>query len=136
MTACRRHRRRTTALATAAALLALTAAAGCSSVDRAVDRALDRVRTADAVATGVGNLQQAVSRASDDPAQTAEALDEIDEELRNLGDVTHDAGLSQAVDDLQAGVTEVRDAVEKGDTTPDVFPVADAATEIGEVCGP
>ncbi|WP_371612358.1 hypothetical protein [Streptomyces clavifer] len=126
--ASRRHHR--TALAVTATLLTLTAAVGCG----AVDKALDCVRTADAIATSVDNLQQAISNASNDPTQASEALDEIDKELKDLGDTTDNADLGKAVDDLQAGVTNVRESIEKGDATPDITPVADAATEIGNVC--
>ncbi|MER6768360.1 hypothetical protein ACFVG1_13505 [Streptomyces bacillaris] len=128
--ASRRHQR--LALATAAALLTLTTAAGCAGLDKA----LDCVRTADAIATSVGNLQRAVSSASEDITQASEALDEIDRELKNLGDTTDDADLSKAVDDLKAGVTNVRESIEKGDATPDITPVTDAAGEIGKVCTP
>ncbi|WP_430479414.1 hypothetical protein ACQZM9_22885 [Streptomyces sp. P11-1] len=128
--ASRRHQRLT--LATAAALLTLTTAAGCAGLDKA----LDCVRTADAIATSVGNLQRAVSSASEDITQASEALDEIDRELKNLGDTTDDADLSKAVDDLKAGVTNVRESIEKGDATPDITPVTDAAGEIGKVCTP
>ncbi|MER5895669.1 hypothetical protein [Streptomyces sp. NPDC001876] len=128
--ASRRHHR--TALAVTATLLTLTAAVGCG----AVDKALDCVRTADAIATSVNNLQQAISNASNDPTQASEALDEIDKELKNLGDTTDNADLSKAVDDLQAGVTSVRGSIEKGDATPDITPVTDAASEIGKVCSP
>ncbi|MFF5169834.1 hypothetical protein QBW33_12825 [Streptomyces sp. B21-104] len=128
--ASRRHQR--TAFAVTATLLTLTAAVGCG----AVDKALDCVRTADAIATSVGNLQQAVSTASDDPTQASESLDQIDKELKDLGDTTDNADLSKAVDDLQAGVTNVRDSIDKGDATPDITPVTDAATEIGKVCTP
>lgn len=130
MASRRRHHR--TALAVTATLLTLTAAVGCG----AVDKALDCVRTADAIATSVGNLQQAVSDASDDPTQASEALDQIDKELKDLGDTTDNADLSKAVDDLQSGVTNVRESIEKGDATPDITPVTDAATEIGKVCTP
>jgi peptidoglycan hydrolase CwlO-like protein len=123
-----RHRRITVALTLTT--LTLTAAAGCG----AVDKALDCVRTADAIATSVDNLQHAVSNASNDPTQASEALDEIDKELGNLGDKTDNADLSKAVDDLQAGVKNVRDAIDKGDATPDISPVTDAAKEIGNVC--
>ncbi|MEW2488233.1 hypothetical protein [Streptomyces sp. NPDC048411] len=123
-----RHRRITVALTLTA--LTLTAAAGCG----AVDKALDCVRTADAIATSVDNLQQAVSNAANDPTQASEALDEIDKELGNLGDKTDNADLTKAVDDLQAGVKNVRDAIDKGDATPDITPVTDAAKEIGNVC--
>ncbi|MEV3933035.1 MULTISPECIES: hypothetical protein [unclassified Streptomyces] len=128
--ASRRHHR--TALAVTATLLTLTAAAGCG----AVDKALDCVRTADAIATSVDNLQQAVSNASNDVTQASESLDQIDKELKDLGDTTDDADLSKAVDDLQAGVTNVRKSIESGDATPDITPVTDAATEIGKVCTP
>ncbi|MEU0138124.1 hypothetical protein ABZ172_29445 [Streptomyces sp. NPDC006296] len=128
--ASRRHSR--TALAVTATLLTLTAAAGCG----AVDKALDCVRTADAIATSVDSLQQAVSNASDDPTQASESLDRIDKELKDLGDTTDNADLNKAVDDLQAGVTNVRDSLDQGDATPDISPVTDAATEIGKVCTP
>ena len=125
------RRRYRTALACTAALLAVTAAAGCG----AVDKALDCVRTADAIATSVDNLQQAVSNAGD-PTQASESLDQIDEELAKLDDTTDNADLGKAVDDLKAGVTNVRASIDKGDTTPDISPVTDAATEIGKVCTP
>ncbi|MER5552828.1 hypothetical protein ABT001_14285 [Streptomyces sp. NPDC002793] len=126
----RRHHR--TALAVTATLLTLTAAVGCG----AVDKALDCVRTADAIATSVDSLQQAISDASNDPTQASESLDQIDKELKDLGDTTDNADLSKAVDDLQSGVTNVRESIEKGDATPDITPVTDAATEIGKVCTP
>ncbi|MFE2931497.1 MULTISPECIES: hypothetical protein [unclassified Streptomyces] len=123
-----RHRRITVALTLTA--LALTAASGCG----AVDKALDCVRTADAIATSVDNLQQAVSNATSDPTQASEALDEIEKELGNLGDKTDNADLGKAVDNLQSGVGNVRDSIEKGDATLDITPVTDAAAEIGKVC--
>ncbi|MET8061803.1 hypothetical protein [Streptomyces microflavus] len=128
--ASRRHQR--LALATAAAVLTLTTAVGCAGLDKA----LDCVRTADAIATSVGNLQQAVSSASEDITQASEALDDIDRELKKLDDTTDNADLSKAVDDLQAGVTSVRESIESGDATPDITPVTNAATEIGKVCTP
>ncbi|MFJ5719770.1 hypothetical protein [Streptomyces sp. NPDC093149] len=125
-----RHRRITLALTLTT--LTLTAAAGCG----AMDKALDCVRTADAIATGVDNLQQAVSNASNDPTQASEALDTIEKELADLGDKTDNADLGKAVDDLRSGVGNVRDAIDKGDATPDITPVTDAAQEIGKVCTP
>ncbi|WP_405936943.1 hypothetical protein OG338_09770 [Streptomyces sp. NBC_00726] len=127
-----RHRLHRTALAVTAVLITATAAAGCG----ALDKTLDCVRTADAIATSVDNLRQAVSNASSDPTQASEALDEIQEELGKLGDKTDDADLSKAVDDLRSGVTNVRDAIDQGDATPDISPVTDAAGEIGKVCTP
>lgn len=126
------HRRNRIALAVTATLLTLTTAVGCS----ALDKALDCVQTADAIATSVGKLEQAVSTAADDPTQASEALDEIDKELKDLGDKTDNADLSKAVEDLKTGVTNVRGSIESGDATPDISPVTDAATEIGKVCTP
>ncbi|MGW4030424.1 hypothetical protein ACWEFL_14040 [Streptomyces sp. NPDC004838] len=124
------RRRIALTLATAALIVPITV--GCS----AIDKALDCVETADAIATSVNNLQQAVSSAADDPTQAREALDSIDKELDSLGDKTDNADLSKAVDDLNAGVDNVRKSVEAGDATPDLKPVTDAATEIGKVCSP
>ncbi|MFF0431895.1 hypothetical protein ACFYU9_06680 [Streptomyces sp. NPDC004327] len=124
-------RRRTIALAVATAA-ALTTLVGCG----ALDKAMDCVKTADAIATSVSNLQQAVSSASNDPTQIEEALNSIDTELGNLKNTTDNADLSKAVDDLDKGVDSVRTAVKNGDTTPDLKPITDAATEIGKVCTP
>ena len=124
--------RRRTAATIAAVLITLTGAAGCG----ALDKALDCVQTADAIATSVDKLQQAVSSAADDPTQAEEALNDIDTELDKLKDKTDNADLSKAVEDLDTGVGTVRDAIENGDATPDLSPVTDAATEIGKVCTP
>ncbi|MBT2443164.1 hypothetical protein J7E93_24325 [Streptomyces sp. ISL-36] len=122
-------RRLALAVTTAAALTALV---GCG----ALDKAMDCVATADAIATSVDKLQQALSNASNDPTQLNEALNEISTELGNLEDTTDNADLSKAVDDLTKGVESVRTAVNNGDTTPDIKPITDAATEVGKVCTP
>ncbi|MEW2632005.1 hypothetical protein AB0903_10155 [Streptomyces sp. NPDC048389] len=124
--------RRRTALTIAAAALILPATVGCS----ALDKALECVETADAIATSVNKLQEAVSTATEDPTQAREALDDIDRELDSLGDKSDNADLSKAVDDLGAGVDSVRKSIENGDATPDISPVTNAATEIGKVCTP
>ncbi|MEU6929149.1 hypothetical protein [Streptomyces sp. NPDC046385] len=124
-------RRRSIALAVATAA-ALTGLVGCG----ALDKAMDCVKTADAIATSVDKLSQAVSSASNDPTQIEEALNSIDTELGNLKNTTDNADLSKAVDDLTKGVDSVRTAVKNGDTTPDIKPITDAATEVGKVCTP
>ncbi|MGW8602440.1 hypothetical protein ACWGLB_26275 [Streptomyces sp. NPDC055893] len=123
-------RRLALAVATTAALT--TVLSGCG----ALDKAMDCVKTADAIATSVSNLQQAVSNASNDATQIEESLNSISTELGNLKNTTDNADLSKAVDDLTKGVDTVRAAVKNGDTTPDITPVTDAATEIGKVCTP
>ncbi|GGR35274.1 MULTISPECIES: hypothetical protein [Streptomyces] len=123
-------RRIALAVATAATLTAVLS--GCA----ALDTAMDCVKTADAIATSVSKLQQAVSSASNDPTQIEEALTSISTELGNLKDTTDNADLSKAVDDLTKGVETVRTAVKNGDTTPDITPVTDAASEVTKVCTP
>lgn len=135
--ASRRSRSRRTALAITATLLTLTAATtavGCSAVENTVNKALDCAQTADAIAQSVDKLQQAVSSAADNPLQAEKALDDIDKELTDLGDKTDNADLSKAVDDLSTGVDNVRQSIKDGDSTPDIAPVTDAATEVGKVC--
>ncbi|MFF5635080.1 hypothetical protein [Streptomyces sp. NPDC012825] len=124
--------KRRLALAVATAATLTTVLSGCS----ALDTAMDCVRTADAIATSVGNLQQAVSNASNDPTQIEEALTSITTELNNLENTTDNADLSKAVDDLTKGVESVRTAVRNGDTTPDIAPITDAAGEVTKVCTP
>ncbi|MEU4270425.1 hypothetical protein [Streptomyces sp. NPDC026092] len=125
-------KRRLAIAVASAAVLASTTLVGCG----ALDKAMDCVATADAIATSVDKLSQAVSNASNDPTQLNEALNEISTELGNLKDTTDNADLSKAVDDLTKGVEEVKTAVNNGDTTPDIKPITDAATEIGKVCTP
>ncbi|WP_370413004.1 hypothetical protein [Streptomyces fradiae] len=125
-------RRSTIALAAATVAIAVTGLTGCG----ALDKAADCIKTADAIATSVDKLSQAVSNASNDPTQIEEALNSIDTELGNLKNTTDNADLSKAVDDLTKGVESVRTAVKNGDTTPDIKPITDAATEVGKVCTP
>ncbi|MEU3609928.1 hypothetical protein AB0E83_31495 [Streptomyces sp. NPDC035033] len=120
------------ALAVATAAAVTTVLTGCG----ALDKAMDCVKTADAIATSVGKLQQAVSNASNDVTQIEESLNSISTELGNLENTTDNADLSKAVDDLTKGVESVRTAVKNGDTSPDITPVTDAAAEIGKVCTP
>ncbi|WP_066952313.1 hypothetical protein [Streptomyces lushanensis] len=125
----RRHR---ITLILAAAALALPLTAGCG----ALDKAMDCVAAADAIATSVSNLEQAVSGIGDNPLKADEALDDIDAELDSLKDKTDNADLGKAVDDLGKGIESVRTAIENGDDTPDLTPVSDAAAEIGNICTP
>ncbi|MFF4869826.1 hypothetical protein ACWDUX_09310 [Streptomyces sp. NPDC003444] len=124
--------KRRLALAVATAATLTTVLSGCA----ALDTAMDCVKTADAIATSVSNLQQAVSNASNDPTQIEEALTSISTELGNLKNTTDNADLSQAVDDLTKGVDSVRTAVKNGDTTPDITPITNAAGEVTKVCTP
>ncbi|GHG02787.1 MULTISPECIES: hypothetical protein [Streptomyces] len=125
-------RRRTIALAVATAAAVTTLLTGCG----ALDKAMDCVKTADAIATSVGKLQQAVSNATNDVTQIEESLNSISTELGNLENTTDNADLAKAVDDLTKGVDSVRTAVKNGDTTPDITPITDAAAEVGKVCTP
>ncbi|WP_406727344.1 hypothetical protein WJ438_25745 [Streptomyces sp. GD-15H] len=128
------HRRRTTAVAATLAAVALTA--GLTTGCGAVDKALDCVRTADAIADSVTELQQAVENASDDVTQLEESLDSIEQNLGEISDKTDNADVGKAVDDLEQATANVRTSIENGDKTPDVSPVTDAAGELTKVCTP
>ncbi|MFE2037814.1 hypothetical protein ACFXBB_32185 [Streptomyces scopuliridis] len=132
MSAAPIRRRRITLALAATAALALPLTAGCG----ALDKALDCVKTADAIAGSVNDLQQAVSNAGDNPLQIDETLNDIDNKLDNLGDQTDNADLSKAVDNLGKGVDNVRTSVKNGDNDPDLTPITDAASEIGKICTP
>jgi hypothetical protein len=127
-----RHRRRTitAAFAAVAVLAAMGASAGCD----AVNKAIDCVQTADAIADSVTDLQQAVENAANDPTHTDTALYSIEKNLDKIGDKTDNVDVNKAVDDLRTAVTNVREAVKRGDRTPDVAPVTDAAGELTKVC--
>ncbi|MFE6481408.1 hypothetical protein ACIP79_16400 [Streptomyces sp. NPDC088747] len=127
-----RQRRRTAAFAVIAALVAIPAATGCD----AVSKALDCVQAADAIADSVTDLQQAVENAANDPTQTGESLDSIEQNLDEIGDKTDNADVNKAVDDLSEAVGNVRTAIKNGDETPDISPVTDAAGELTKVCTP
>ncbi|AVH58520.1 MULTISPECIES: hypothetical protein [Streptomyces] len=130
MAARHRNRRRTAAIAVAVALIALPAAVGCD----AVNKALDCVQTADSIADSVADLQQAVENAANDPTQTDDALNSIEQNLDKIGDKTDNADVNKAVDDLNEAVSNVRTAIKNGDETPDISPVTDAAGELTKVC--
>ncbi|MFS4095610.1 hypothetical protein [Streptomyces sp. AF1A] len=128
--AASRRRGRLAAVATAVAVLTAGLATGCD----AVHKALDCVQTADSIADGVTDLQQAVENAANDPGRADAALDSIDADLRKIGDRTDNADVNKAVDDLDKAVADVRTALRNGDHTPDLGPVTDAAGELTKVC--
>ncbi|MFE4916576.1 hypothetical protein ACFRCX_34320 [Streptomyces sp. NPDC056652] len=132
MSAVQTRRRRITLALAATAVLALPLTAGCG----ALDKALDCVKTADAIAGSVNDLQQAISSAGDNPLQLDETLDDIDNKLDKLAGQTDNADLGKAVDDLGKGVDNVRTSVKNGDNAPDLAPLTDAASEIGKICTP
>ena len=121
-----------TAVAATVAAVALTA--GLTTGCDAVNKALDCVQTAEAIADSVGDLQQAVENASNDPSQLEESLDAIDKNLSDIGDKTDNADVNKAVDNLQKAVDDVQTAVKEGDATPDVSGITGAATELTKVC--
>ncbi|WP_164419194.1 hypothetical protein [Streptomyces salinarius] len=133
--AASRHRRLRRTAVTAATVAAIALTAGLTTGCDAVDKALDCVRTADAIADSVTELQQAVEN-TDDPTQWEESLDSIDKNLGKIGDQTDNADVNKAVDDLGKAVDNVRTSVKNGDETPDLSPVTDAAGELTKVCTP
>lgn len=127
-----RTRHTTAGAAAVLALLTVGLTTGCG----AVDQTLGCVRTANAIATSVNDLQKAVDSAANDPAQAEKALAEIDKNLAAVGDTSKDADVSKAADDLKKAVADVTDAVRGGNPAPDITPVQTAAADLAKVCSP
>ncbi|MFG2878294.1 hypothetical protein ACGFYU_25355 [Streptomyces sp. NPDC048337] len=123
---------RTAAAMAVAAVLTLPALTSCDAISTAMDCA----NTAVAITDGVGDLQQAVSQAGNSPQDAQNALNQIDANLKKIGDQTDNADLGKAINSMTTAVKNVRTAIEQGNTAPDVKPVADAASEISKVCTP
>ncbi|MEU6314621.1 hypothetical protein [Streptomyces sp. NPDC047014] len=115
-----------------AAVLTVPALTACDAISTAMDCA----NTAVAVTDGVNDLQQAVSQAGDSPQDAKNALDQIEANLKKIGDQTDNTDLGKALDSMNTAVKNVRTSIESGNTAPDVRPVADAAGELSKVCTP
>ncbi|MFE0578213.1 MULTISPECIES: hypothetical protein [unclassified Streptomyces] len=115
-----------------AAVLTIPALSACDAISTAMDCA----NTAVAITDGANDLQQAVSQAGDSPQNAMNALDQIETNLKKIGDQTDNADLGKAIDSMNSAVKNVRTAIESGNPTPDITPVADAASEISKVCTP
>lgn len=122
---------RVAALALAAAL-AIPALSSCDAISTAMDCA----NTAVAITEGANDLQQAVSQAGNSVQDAQNALDQIEANLKKIGDQTDNADLGKAIDSMNTAVKNVRASIQSGDPTPDIKPVADAASEISKVCTP
>ncbi|MBT2469684.1 hypothetical protein J7E97_17840 [Streptomyces sp. ISL-66] len=126
-----KSKHRTAAIAIAAALL-IPAVTSCDAISTAMDCA----STAVAITDGANDLQQAVSQAGNSPQDAQNALNEIEANLKKVGDQTDNADLSKAISSMNTAVKNVRTSLEGGNSTPDITPVADAAKEISKVCTP
>ncbi|AQT72675.1 hypothetical protein ACFV0H_23900 [Streptomyces erythrochromogenes] len=115
-----------------AAVLTIPALSACDAISTAMDCA----NTAVAITDGANDLQQAVSQAGNSPQDAKNALDQIETNLKKIGDQTDNADLGKAIDSMNTAVKNVRTAIESGNPTPDIKPVADAASEISKVCTP
>ncbi|MER7735306.1 hypothetical protein ABTX80_30870 [Streptomyces erythrochromogenes] len=115
-----------------AAVLTVPALSACDAISTAMDCA----NTAVAITDGANDLQQAVSQAGNSPQDAKNALDQIEANLKKIGDQTDNADLGKAINSMNTAVTNVRTAIESGNPAPDIKPVADAASEISKVCTP
>ncbi|MFE1412893.1 hypothetical protein ACIGFK_28880 [Streptomyces sp. NPDC085524] len=115
-----------------AAALTVPALTSCDAISTAMDCA----NTAVAITDGANDLQQAVSNAGNSPQDAQNALNQIEANLKKIGDQTDNADLSKAISSMNTAVKNVRTAIEQGNATPDITPVADAASELSKVCTP
>ncbi|MGW5093565.1 hypothetical protein ACWEQ1_00580 [Streptomyces nodosus] len=74
------------------------------------------------------------SAASRDSHDTLHSLDSLEEKLEGFGGETDDVDVGKAVDALRESVGAVREAVEGGESSPDLGPVTDAAGELTKAC--
>ncbi|MEU9087908.1 hypothetical protein [Streptomyces sp. NPDC048357] len=115
-----------------AAVLTVPALSACDAISTAMDCA----NTAVAITDGANDLQQAVSQAGNSPQDAQNALNQIEANLKKIGDQTDNADLGKAITSMNTAVKNVRASIESGNTVPDIQPVADAASEISKVCTP
>ncbi|MER6257268.1 hypothetical protein ACGFNX_42295 [Streptomyces sp. NPDC048723] len=115
-----------------AAVLTVPALSACDAISTAMDCA----NTAVAITDGANDLQQAVSQAGNSPQDAQNALNQIESNLKKIGDQTDNADLGKAIDSMNTAVKNVRTSIESGNSVPDIQPVADAASEISKVCTP
>ncbi|GGR97913.1 hypothetical protein [Streptomyces nojiriensis] len=115
-----------------AAVLTVPALSACDAISTAMDCA----NTAVAITDGANDLQQAVSQAGNSPQDAQNALNQIEANLKKIGDQTDNADLGKAIDSMNTAVKNVRTSIESGNSVPDIQPVADAAGEISKVCTP
>ncbi|MCX4526056.1 MULTISPECIES: hypothetical protein [unclassified Streptomyces] len=115
-----------------AAVLTVPALTSCDAISTAMDCA----NTAVAITDGANDLQQAISQAGNSPQDAQNALNQIDTNLKKIGDQTDNADLRKAIDSMNTAVKNVRTSLESGTSAPDITPVADAASEISKVCTP
>ncbi|MDX3537770.1 hypothetical protein PV721_26090 [Streptomyces sp. MB09-01] len=115
-----------------AAVLTVPALSACDAISTAMDCA----NTAVAITDGANDLQQAVSQAGNSPQDAQNALDQIEANLKKIGDQTDNTDLGKAIDSMNTAVKNVRTSIESGNSVPDIQPVADAASEISKVCTP
>ncbi|MFD7260835.1 hypothetical protein [Streptomyces sp. NPDC059874] len=115
-----------------AAALTVPALTSCDAISTAMDCA----NTAVAITEGVTDLSEAVSNAGNSPQDAQNALNQIDANLKKIGDQTDNTDLGKAIDSMTTAVKNVRTAIEQGNPNPDIKPVADAASELSKVCTP
>ncbi|MFF4504070.1 hypothetical protein [Streptomyces sp. NPDC001401] len=136
MAANRRHRRRTTIVATAVTAVALTVGlvTGCRPDD--VDKSLDCVRSYDTIADSLKAIHDAGRDAASDPSRTDTSIDTIEKNLDKIKDKNRKAGdgkADKAVDDLNQAVADYNKAVLNGEN-PDSGRIDRAADELKDVC--
>ncbi|WP_405013168.1 hypothetical protein [Kitasatospora sp. NBC_01539] len=121
---------RSTTLAVAGLLLVLPlSAVSCSAVQRAVDCGNTAIR----ITNDITQAGDAFNNAANDPAAAGQALQQLKNDLDQLGRNSSDTDVSQAVTDLQTQVDNAQKAIDN-QQVPDLKPLADAAGNLTKAC--
>ncbi|GJF30174.1 hypothetical protein KNE206_28740 [Kitasatospora sp. NE20-6] len=121
---------RSTTLAVAGLALVLPlSAVSCSAVQRAVDCGNTAIR----ITNDITQAGDAFNNAANDPAAAGQALQQLKNDLDQLGRNSSDTDVSQAVTDLQTQVDNAQKAIDS-QQVPDLKPLADAAGNLTKAC--
>ncbi|MDF2254248.1 hypothetical protein [Streptantibioticus ferralitis] len=114
--------------------LAVPGFTACNDLHRSVDCGKSTLKIAGDVqdvvsaVTNVGNLVDSERRRS-----TSESVRKLQRDVGELDKSSHNVDQRKAADDVAKAARSVQAAADKG-ATPDVKPLADAATELSKVC--
>ncbi|GAA4850524.1 hypothetical protein ACGFX4_28860 [Kitasatospora sp. NPDC048365] len=121
---------RTTALAVAGLVLILPLSmVSCSAAQKAIDCG----NTAIKISSDISQVGSAFNNANNDPAAAGQALQQLKNDLDQLGRNSSDTDVSKALTDLQNQVGALQKAADTNQV-PDLQPLGAAAANLSKAC--